>query len=102
MSTVSRVRAGLIAVGVTTYLVLAVAIIAAGRRFGSLGSDYSAQAWVAFALPVGEGSLLVILFAFGRTRRLGMTALGTVLAVAVWIIVAVDLLFVAFSSAAAP
>jgi hypothetical protein len=85
-----------------TFVGLAIAIVAAGLKFGSLGSDYSAQAWVAFALPVAEGLLLVTLCSFGRTRRIGATALGTSLAVTVWVINGVDLLFVAFSSAAAP
>ena len=102
MSTASRIRNGLIAVGVMTYVVLAAAIVAAGLKFGPLGSAYAAQAWVAFALPFAEGLLLVTLFAFGRTRRIGVSAVGTSLAVTVWVIVGVDLLFVAFSSAAAP
>jgi hypothetical protein len=102
MSSVSRVRTGLIAVGLATYIVLAVAILAAGRRFAVLGPDYSAQAWVAFALPVGEGLLLLTLFTAGRKRRFGMSALGMALAGAVWGIVALDVIFVAFSSAAAP
>jgi hypothetical protein len=96
------VRIGLIAVGVTAYLVLAVAILATGLKYGSLGSDYSAQARVAFALPVVECLLLVSLFAFGRTRRIGVAALGTVLVLAVWVVNGVNLLFVAFSSAGAP
>jgi hypothetical protein len=93
VSTVSRVRNGLIAVGVVTYLVLAAALLAADWKLWSLGSDYAAPASVLLAVPVAEGLLLVILFASGRTRRI---------AAAVWVIIAVDLLLVVFSSASAP